>query len=37
MIKFNTHFIPSREDSALRKIATLISVVGYANKNRSIS
>ena len=29
MIKFNTHFIPSREDSALRKIATLISVVAY--------
>ncbi|WP_038337299.1 hypothetical protein [Empedobacter falsenii] len=29
MIKFNTHFIPSREDSALRKIVTLISVVAY--------
>lgn len=29
MIKFNTRFVPSREDSALRKIVTLISVIGY--------
>ncbi|WP_334124925.1 hypothetical protein [Empedobacter brevis] len=29
MIKFNTRFVPSREDSALRKIVTLISVISY--------
>jgi len=29
MIIFNTHFIPSMEDGALRKIVTLISVVAY--------